>query len=315
MDMRVLYLVIVVFVGACIHTPPPSRVQQVSQSVIDEVVGRGPLRDRVVRNDSELLLYVAGEQHGEIGSCGCTTVSKGAMAQLVSYRDAADKSSSVDGLLVNPGSYFETSEGLLSLLKNKAMLDGLRYASWDALNVTAADLSFLRTQPDHGLALVSANLKESNGIAVPRTIEKRVGDNDILITGVSQSEEGLDGFTDPLVALQNVLKPISDETFVVVLAHGLSQTISEMMRVSGIDVIIDADEHVGHWPGVLVEDVLWVRSRTSAVTLRELRLDITKGDLTHGRLRAISMDEEIVGDKTLIGLAQSVQEALGAVLE
>lgn len=315
MNGRVLYLTIVGLVGGCMHASPPSRVTQVSANIVDEVVGRGPLRDRVTHDDAELVLYVAGEQDGVIGPCGCEEVPKGAMAQLVSYRDAAEKTSSVTGLLVNPGAYFETGVGLVSMLSNTVMLDGLRYASWDALNVTAADLSFLRAHPDHGLQLVSANLNDSDGLEVSRIIEKNVGGNAILITGVSRPEIGNDTFNDPVIALKDVLGPISDKTFVVVLAHGLGKDIPEIMKVSGIDVIIDADEHVGHWPGVSVDGVLWVRSRASAVTINELRLKLTHGDLAHARLRTISMDQEIPGDKTLLGLTQSLQEALEAVLE
>jgi hypothetical protein len=315
MGGRVLYLVIVGLLGGCVHASPPSRVTQVSVNIVDEVVGRGPLRGRLAHDDAELVLYVAGEQDGVIGPCGCEEVPKGAMAQLVSYRDAAEEASSVTGLLINPGAYFETSVGLVSALVNTVMLDGLRYASWDALNVTAADLSFLRAHPDHGLPLVSANLNDSEGLEVPRIIEKSVGGSAILITGVSRPEIEYDTFTDPVIALKDVLGPISDEMFVVVLAHGLGKDIPEIMKVSGIDVVIDADEHVGHWPGISVDGVLWVRSRASAVTINELRLKLTDGALAHARLRTISMDEEIPGDETLLALAQSLQEALETVLE
>lgn len=314
MDWRLLCLAIFGLLGACKHASQPARVTQVSPYVVDEVVGRGPLSARVVQNDADLLLYVAGEQDGVVGPCDCSAVPKGAMAQLVSYRKAMDKASPVPGLLVNPGAYFQANTGPVSLMTNKVMLDGLGYASWDALNVTATDLSFLQTQPNHGLALVSANFIAGNGLSIPKAIEKNVGGNAVLITGVSRPTVVSDRFSDPLTALQDVLRPISAQTFVVVLTHGLGDTIPALMKVPGVDLIIDADAHVGHWPGVLEDGVLWVRSRASGVSLREIRLDLANGDLTHGLLRTISMDEEITGDKRLTELARSLQEKLDAVL-
>lgn len=244
---------------ACAHPVPPAG----PDGLAHEVVSDGPAAARLRRDDAELVLFYAGEQHGSLLTCGCPRLKKGSMARLARYLDLARGPRSV---LVYGGHFLsDLTNTDLSLrgdvpTQNRWMIEGLRKLPWDAINVGANDLAGLGGIETAGLPLVSLNIR-GPGI-VPWVIVEREGQK-IGLTGISGSGLAFEAPAPYTVGPPEAVGPRLAELDaqvdrLVLSAFTAADAARALVReVPGIDVVIDVAVHRDALPPAKLGDTVW----------------------------------------------------------
>ncbi len=263
----------------------------------------GPLAARLAAPDgADLVVLYGGEQGGDLGTCGCESRPLGSLARVEGYRRAVVRRGD-PVLLVSSGGTLDASvdaDGRLrpdSREANAAMIEGLRAGAWTVWNVGVPDLPYL-IEVGFPPEAVSANLRPDDPDA-PRPATHRivhVGGRAVGVTGVSRAPETIAGWgaDDPFDALRGVLAELRAHVdVVVVLAYHPGREVESLVRLPGVDVLIEAGGFEARWPAVARGAGLWARSDHQTRRLGELRLWLGEDGVSRSVDRHVDLDARI----------------------
>ena len=287
-------------------------------------VGSGSLRQRVLVDDADLVLFYASEQEGELGTCGCKERQLGSMARLQTYVESSDAANpNTPSLLLNAGAWASNRIGdvgqltAAALVANQRMIHGSEAAGFDVLNASYRDVPWFRTTdvPD----LVVSTNGEGVGVGV-RYFE--AGPQTVAVLGVSRL--GMRHIQpDDLVwhdAVQSVAEALpgvrKKADLVVVLAYDIGKDAKRLASLRGVDVLIEASAFSAQDPPWFERGQVWVRANYQAQRIGELRLWIEDGQIVSVRDRLIDLDDRIPSNGLQKRLAKRAQREIdGALLD
>ena len=254
--------------------------------------GSGPVRARLADDDADLALLYGGEQDGEGGPCGCSTVPRGGIPRIVGYRDRVARSTPT--LLLNPGGAFDNRPGPAAAARNAAMAAALE--AFDAVNLGHRDVAAGLVPP----GAVSASVRGLDAVPPWRTVER--GDRTVAITGVTSVKleeswpEGV-SLQPPVEALTAALASAPAADLVVVLGYDLGSAAAEVAALDGVDVLVEVGGYAARWDPVVEHGTIWVRGFDRSQQLGELRLWWGAEGLERAVDRMVSMDPRIPADR------------------
>lgn len=250
------------------------------------LVDDGGLRRRLApRDDADLVLFTGGEQRGRLGPCGCPRVPRGSLARVESYVEATRRRDDTPSILLNAGAFLMAGSDVVADVTNRAMVDGLAASGWDVLNVTPTDLAGLQRLGLRPEGAVSANLGVDGWPPAVRTFATRAGT--VAVTGVSGGDPAS---ADPVEAVRSLEV---DADVLVVLAWHVGERAEELLRLPGVDVLVEADGFLERYPLWREGDTLWVRTHLQTRRLGELRLRVRDGQIAGALDRRIDLDDRI----------------------
>lgn len=276
---------------------PAFAAPELSSTVVSPAV---PVAEAQVAGDgADLVIVYAGEQHGDIGPCGCDSWPKGGLGGLATWVDAVRASDpQVPVLLLNPGAWASsvTDAGVLTraAIRDNDWFHRAWYeVRFDAANVSFRDLPSVVPHP----GLVSATHRPPND-AVTRYKTFELGDLRVAVTGVSR--DGLEylrptGTTvqTPVAAVRDLLPELADHDLVVVLAYDVPKEVAAIASLPGVDVVIEAAGYTERWPPLAMGDAVWVRSRDLGAEVGELRLWVDDGKVTRAEDRRATIGPDV----------------------
>ncbi len=255
--------------------------------VSQEVITDGPVRKRLSDSTADIVLFYGGEQHGDTGPCGCEERPKGGLDRTNAYVTKAEQAAGdVPALLVNAGDW---TDGQAIDFANAPMFEALNAGGWDVLNVGWRDIDWVtdRAFPE---PVVSANLR-APGIARFRVVQ---GVAVTGVTGAGPLDRAAGKLNDPLQSLREVLPQMAAQAdVIVVLGYDLGPVATEVSRLDGVDVFVEANEYGNTYDPVVVGDTVWVKSRFETRRLGELRLMVQGGVVTSALDRHIDLDKAV----------------------
>lgn len=251
-----------------------------------------------VADGAEVVLRFTGDLDGDPDPCPCTDGRAGGVARIV----ALHRFLGPDGLLVDVGNHFRATPDRTGLgldadavIANERMTRAL--SAYDVVGLGFRD----RPAQATGLPVASA-------MGTPdRWWRRTVGDVEVWVTSVSSWGMGHVGpaepWPDPVDALRSALVGVPDAALIVVLGVALADP-DAVLRLRGVDVLVEARRDEDPVPAVVVGDAVWARSARNG-WLGELRLDVVDGQVTAARDRHLPIDERAPEDR-------AVREALSA---
>lgn len=262
--------------------------------VMVERVDEGPWRGRLPASPGDLVVVAVGEQRGRLGTCACDAVPEGSLARAATWADATrapvlrvDPGRWLDGAIVGDGSPTPRASAL-----NAAMVEGLARGGWQALNLTGDEVPWVRV---HGLpaGAVSANLAV-DGLEVPAWLDLSVGGYRVAVTGVTGRPDVLEEarLTPPVEALEALLPTLPEVDLVVVLASRVDDATA-IARLPGVDLLIEADDFLGHSPAVVEGEAVWVRTAPEGRRLTAVHLELGEAGPTRAVERRVRLDPAV----------------------
>ena len=272
-----------------------------AMDVSSETVRSGSVRDRVVDDDAELVIFYVSEHHGNLDTCGCDNNPRGGLPRLAGYLDAVERlGPDVDSLLVHAGYWASDRIGTTvdltpdALVQNQAMAIGFEMLAFDGVNLSFRDSPWLRTS-DAPPAVVSANAHPS----IPAVRYVQAAGRTVAIVGVGRPGTPLlqpDGFdwSDPVAAVSAGIEEWAEASdLVVLLAFETRQQTPDLAEIPGVDIVIEAGEFAGKDEPWADDDTVWVRSRDLGQSVGELRLWFDEDGLTAAHDRWVSLNDEL----------------------
>ena len=292
------------------------------EPVASDSVRSGSLRQRVLVDDADLVLFYAAEQEGNLGTCGCEERVLGSMARLKTYVDSSRAANpNTPSLLLNAGSWASNRTGDVgqltpdALVANEWMIQGSEAAGFDALNASYSDTLWFRTVdvPD----LVVSTNGEGAGVGV-RYFE--AGTQTVAVLGVSrlgmrylQPEDVV--WHDAVQSVADVLPGVRAKAdLVVVLAYDVGKQAKGLANLPGVDVLIEASVFRAQEPPWFERGQVWVRANYQTQRVGELRLWIEDGQIVSARDRLVDLDDRIPSNGPLKRLAKQAQRDIDGAL-
>lgn len=272
-----------------------------AMDVRSDNVRSGAVRDRVVDDDADLVLFYVSEHHGNMDTCGCDANPRGGFPRLAGYLGAVErKGRGTPSLLLHAGDWastsFDTNGELTSdaRVQNRRMIEGMDLLGFDAINLGSRDSIWIRDAPVPELA-VAANAPD----VVPDVRYVQAGQHTVAIVGVSApgsemlQPEGFD-WPDPVPVIEAGLEEWTERAdLVVVLAYDPRSAAESIARIDGVDVLIETGAFIGRDEPWTDEDTIWVRSRDRGQSVGELRLWLDDDGISAAFDRWVSLDEEL----------------------
>ena len=256
------------------------------------------VEDRVALPAGEdLVLLYTGEHAGNAGPCGCSLAPRGGMATTNAIIQAA-KTTHRSLLTVHAGQALRSdpiqrgTQNPATEKDNAQMVSLLSPDRWDAVNVGWSEIGSVNTI---GQNWVSANLRQGDAYPSVRWFDR--GQLRVAVTGVSndgsrQLWSDDVSYTEPVQALHQLMPSLAEADVVIVLASGIND-IQPIADLDGVDVIIDANRHVGRWNAQVVGDAIWARSPDKGERIGDLRLWTTNDGFRVVKDGQIVMDDNI----------------------
>lgn len=193
----------------------------------------------------ELEIIASGELHGTISSCNCPDDPGGGIAGISYVVQDRQKENPVllfDGGGFSAGGIYDlyTTGKKTDSIKTLHVLDAMGRAGYDAVAVGDEELQYdtkwLKNAANkNGVQLLSANIldKDSNFVFTPYKIISKSNRN-FLVTALTTNENFLiqpdDVFiSDPINALNNVLKIVNEEWDTFIILSHLGEDISRLI--------------------------------------------------------------------------------------
>jgi len=258
---------------------------------------------------SELILFHASEQRGEVGSCGCSVEPLGGLARVDRYiTQTASRSFGSHVVRLHLGhAYAHDRDWLAGRMtpeaqwKNQGMTTALDLGGWDVLNL-ACDDAWAVLEQGAPRGLLSTNLSVP-GLETPSYWRTQVSGLDVVVLGVSGPCRGGTPplgtqVGDPVEAIQTALSSM-DADLVVVVAYGLEASVMAFAQVPEVDLVIEAGDYQARYRPQVAGDLVWVRSSARTARLGELRVDLHEGVVRTLEDRRVRLGQEIRGTKAL----------------
>jgi 2',3'-cyclic-nucleotide 2'-phosphodiesterase (5'-nucleotidase family) len=289
-----------------------------------ELVTDGTLDQRLSGIAADLVVLYGSEHKGSMETCGCPKRPRGSLSRLDAYADAVTARAPTvrvhGGHWLADGTDFDGRVRPDVLIQDRTMIGGMQAVSWDAVNVSVADLAGLLTLgADSGadaLQLVSANVR-GNGIATHRVMELgglRIGFTGIAAETATLAELPPGSVLEPVAAATPVLEQLSKEADVIVLLSYMAPEAARTLqkRFPAIDVVVDTAQHREYLAPVRVQDTLWVYSHYQTMRVGELRLDLRNGRVVGAVDRKVDLDPSMPDDAGLLTLQKAARTEIDA---
>ncbi len=264
----------------------------------DGAVG-GTVRDRVGDLSTvEVVLLVSGEQHGQLGDCGCPSRPLGGIARVNGYAHAVQRKTDAPVLRVNAGHAFDDTIGISGDLRDDVVATNALMAealdSWEMVNYGVTDIPWLDEHPLS--SAVSATQIATDGRPSHNFRIVEVDGESVALIGLSGP--GL-AFIPPkhhqdvgvLAGLQTALAQIDAET-VVVIGIDLGDALFQVAADPRVDLLVTAGRVHERWAPERLGEAVWVRSIDNGQVLTDIRLTLD-GGLKSVQVRSIDLDSRL----------------------
>ena len=266
--------------------------------LLDDGGGRtGAASERVVVDDADLVLLVTGEQHGQVGACGCEGRPLGGLARQQAYVEAVE-ATQAPMLVLNTGGWLDARAMGMELTErarvaNEGFLRALRRVRVDVLNVGWSEWAALDGRARPGL--VSSGLHH-DPTPVLDVVVREVGGRRVAVTGMTRPgfpylmPEGT-RVGSGVASVQQALATVAYDVAVVMVYDDPSGARAVSM-LPEVDVVLDAAQHRGRFEP-LTDGALHVRTWEEGQRLSELRLWLSEEGIERAMVRWVDLDARI----------------------
>ncbi len=264
----------------------------------DGAVG-GTVRDRIGDvSAAEIVLLVSGEQHGQLGDCGCPSRPLGGIARVDGYAQAVQRKTDAPVLRINAGHAFDDTIGISGTLRDDVVATNALMAealgSWEMVNFGVTDIPWLDQHPLSSSVSATQIPTDGRPVHTVQTIE--VDGETVALIGLSgpglaflppkhhQEVRVMDGLHAALAQ--------TDAQTVVVVGIDLGDALLQVAAHPRVDLLVTAGRVQERWAPERLGTAVWVRSIDDGQVLTDIRLTLD-GGLASVVVRSIDLDSRL----------------------